>query len=344
MLAPSCQVRVVGLVGRSELNGRLATALRYVPGRGRWEVRLDGEASSAMRLGLKPEHLERIASTTGDDCAVCLNSLDTSEPTQTLTCSHRFHADCIKALRRHGAMELCPLCRKPSSSLRSVQSFLDDACALFVQHARLSPESEAARAVLSVSVRALEEAVAIDPCNATVQNNLGYALSRTGDAAGERSAYRAAIASSPTAPLPLCNLAQCLLGQDTLWENMFAYESGHSKDNVDEAISLLQRAIAADPRFVQAHVALGRAFMEAGNREGSLAALQAALEVDPNHIEANVELGTTLDFDDMDGAIAHFRRAIRADPHRRSPHSERAREELEMLLPVARASGKSKEC
>jgi len=70
MLSPSCQIRVVGLVGRSELNGRLGVALRYVPGRERWEVQLDGESSAVMHLGLKPENLERIASTTGNVCAI----------------------------------------------------------------------------------------------------------------------------------------------------------------------------------------------------------------------------------------------------------------------------------
>jgi len=214
---------------------------------------------------------------------------------------------------------------------------------LFAQHARLPPESKAARAVLGRSISVLEEAADIDPCNVTVQTNLGHALSHNGDVAGEMAAYRAAIASDPNAPLPLCNLAQSLLGRDTLFDNIRAYDDGHSKDAVDEAISLLQRAIVADPSFVHAHCVLGNAFMEAGNRECSLAAFRAALEADPNDIEANAEFGSALGFDDMDCSISHFRKVIGADPHRRSPHSERAREELELLLPIAKASGKSKE-
>ena len=39
MPTPGARVRVVGLKGRPELNGRCGTALRFVASKGRWEVR-----------------------------------------------------------------------------------------------------------------------------------------------------------------------------------------------------------------------------------------------------------------------------------------------------------------
>ena len=49
MVEEGDRVRVQGLQGRAELNGRVGVALRFVSDRGRWEVRRFRRADVAYR-------------------------------------------------------------------------------------------------------------------------------------------------------------------------------------------------------------------------------------------------------------------------------------------------------
>mmetsp|Transcript_43544 Transcript_43544/g.81808 ORF Transcript_43544/g.81808 Transcript_43544/m.81808 type:complete len:574 (+) Transcript_43544:56-1777(+) len=56
-ISSSTRVRIKGLTGRPELNGRVGKALRFVKDKGRWQVRLDGEADDSS-LALKEDNLQ----------------------------------------------------------------------------------------------------------------------------------------------------------------------------------------------------------------------------------------------------------------------------------------------
>jgi hypothetical protein len=51
-----------------------------------------------------------MSSNTTDDCSICLNALAPGSPLLTLSCSHKFHLQCL-ASNLQAQNKECPLCR-----------------------------------------------------------------------------------------------------------------------------------------------------------------------------------------------------------------------------------------
>jgi tetratricopeptide (TPR) repeat protein len=106
-----------------------------------------------------------------------------------------------------------------------------------------------------------------------------------------------------------------------------------SRDSVDRAIGLFERALELSPGYVEAMVALGGALDMKGTflsmpdlvRRG-LALLQKAVAARPDSAEAHVRLGDTLaDLGRTDEGIAETREGLRLAPSNAMAHSNLAR-------------------
>ena len=61
----------------------------------------------------------------------------------------------------------------------------------------------------------------------------------------------------------------------------------------DEAISQFDRAIALDPKYVEAYVHKGLTLMEAGRYREAIECFRAVLGIDPTYTDAYVDIGRT---------------------------------------------------
>ncbi len=60
----------------------------------------------------------------------------------------------------------------------------------------------------------------------------------------------------------------------------------------EEAITILKRAVDADPKFVAAHYRMGKVFEDGERKKEAVAAYQKALELAPDHIDARLGLAS----------------------------------------------------
>lgn len=100
------------------------------------------------------------------------------------------------------------------------------------------------------AARAFAEAVKWDPTSAPYRANLGNARRATSDLTGAADAYRQALERDP-------NLADAANGLGVVLVQ---------QHRASEAIPWLERAVAVEPRFVEARLNLGIAWQETGNR------------------------------------------------------------------------------
>lgn len=106
---------------------------------------------------------------------------------------------------------------------------------------------------------------------------------------------------------------------DAYTEALTATQSGRAA----EAIPLLERVIAQDPKPVAFHFQLGLALQVAGRREDAERAYRAAIERDPTFDLAHLHLGSLLELAGRrDEALAAYRGAVEAAPRAWS-HRER---------------------
>lgn len=124
-------------------------------------------------------------------------------------------------------------------------------------------------------------------------------LHRSGDLKQAESAYREIIDREPENADALHLLGVVL----------------HQRDQNDEAVELIQRAIAIKPDNASFHTNLGAAFRAADKTDQARAAYQRALKLDPRNAKAHNNLGNLLkELDEPLPAIQHYRQAIRIDP------------------------------
>jgi tetratricopeptide (TPR) repeat protein len=142
--------------------------------------------------------------------------------------------------------------------------------------------------------------------------------------AGTRSApttaqVQASLALQEIQPVPqLAQLKQSAATLPTSRPSLEAIElfararGAHLDRNVNTAVSLLERAIEADPTGFAPRYALGKEYAAMGNRaESAIKAYEAAARIDPDHLELQVELGREyLGRQDADNAIRHLRLAL----------------------------------
>jgi tetratricopeptide (TPR) repeat protein len=155
-------------------------------------------------------------------------------------------------------------------------------------------------------VRWFQAAVAVQPGNVAARDNLGVALSDTGDRDGAIACYREAIRLDPRDVFAHYNLALSLT----------------AKGDVDGAIASYRKAVRVDPTLAKAHYNLGVALQARGDVDGAIACYREAIKHDPNYVLAHYNLGLSLtEKRDADGAIACHREAIRLDPGLGRAHS-----------------------
>ena len=142
--------------------------------------------------------------------------------------------------------------------------------------------------------RALADAA---PHDASSYFTLGLAQSEQDEAAAIKS-FRRALELAPAHALARYNLALVLKRADRL----------------QEAIDELHRAIAIEPR-AEAYYTLGVIYWHQGELDRAASALNAAIAANPRYVDAHSTLGAVLkDLRDWDRAAAALRRAIALQP------------------------------
>ena len=82
-----------------------------------------------------------------------------------------------------------------------------------------------------------------------------------------------------------------------------------------EAIEAYRCALAADPRFADAHCNLGTVFYNQGRRQAALECFRKAMEIDPLHLEANFNAASLLEEQRAEeSALRHYRTVLSVDP------------------------------
>lgn len=149
-----------------------------------------------------------------------------------------------------------------------------------------------------IAARLFQDAVALAPHFAPAWANLGVAKRRLGDVPGALEAYRRALALDPGNPTVLTNLAALFrsLGreseaQQALRAAKLSQASPHqllvrgdvelAAGNLDTAKKLYRRALRANPRFVEAMLAMARAELARKRPEAAKRWLSRAQRIDP---------------------------------------------------------------
>jgi Flp pilus assembly protein TadD len=128
-------------------------------------------------------------------------------------------------------------------------------------------------------IAALREAVRISPDYAEAHANLGAALTPT-DPEEAIQELEKAVALAPAAVNAQFNLA-------------VAYGTSPSRGTAKE-IEQLRKVIALAPTLARAHLALGKALLQAGKVADAISELQETAKLDPQNGEAHYQLGLAL--------------------------------------------------
>ena len=145
----------------------------------------------------------------------------------------------------------------------------------------------------------LYRALALNPSEAAVHNNLGIALFETGKAGEAVTEYEKAIALSPDFSESYNNLGNALAGSGRM----------------DEAVARYQRALELDPEYSTAHGNLGVALARMGKPDEAIPHLQRALAAKPDDAEIHTNLGLSLAMvGQFEEGVAHLEKALAAQP------------------------------
>jgi tetratricopeptide (TPR) repeat protein len=131
-------------------------------------------------------------------------------------------------------------------------------------------------------IQFLREAVALDPNSDKAYYMLGRAYSRRGNLEEALQSFQKA-AGLRADPSYFLNLGKALS------------KSAYSVEpDGDRAIAAYERALALDPSYAEAHLELGRLFVQMKNLEKARTELQKAVELEPDFYEADYLLGRLL--------------------------------------------------
>ena len=158
---------------------------------------------------------------------------------------------------------------------------------------------------LDVALHSLSRAVALDPSQAELHNNLGVILEDLGRHEEAAACYRRALEKRKLYPEALGNLGNALL------------KLGHPQ----EAIARFCDAIALDPGFTNAYYHLGHALRGQGEWEGAVQCYRKVVELKPDHQKGWVNLGgSLLALNRFDEALAAQAKALALDPESVDAH------------------------
>lgn len=89
-----------------------------------------------------------------------------------------------------------------------------------------------------------------------------------------------------------------------------------AREEADDAIALLQQAIAESPRSGDAHALLGEAYVQKGMVNEGIHALSTSISLDPKNVAAHVHLAVALrQMGRLHEAMLELQDALRIDPH-----------------------------
>jgi tetratricopeptide (TPR) repeat protein len=149
------------------------------------------------------------------------------------------------------------------------------------------------------------QALRVDPSNATIQNNLGYAEAMLGNLPEAVEAFMQAVKLEPKYAACRYNLGNVYL----------------KLNKVDPAIEQLSKAIELKPDYAEAHSDLGNAFAEKGLYSRAISELNRALLSKPDFAAAENNLGTVFfNLKKYKEAARHFGRAAQLTPDSFKPN------------------------
>lgn len=174
---------------------------------------------------------------------------------------------------------------------------------------RLRPDLPAAHCNLGNALRELSrhdeayahyaEALRLAPAVAAIHENLGRLLQERGRFDEALAAFRRAVELEPGSPGFLCRVGGVLA------------EAGRH----EEAVGQYEAALRLDPRSAEALLGLGLIEHDRGRGAAAAGHFLAAADARPDFVPAHCGLGTVLqEVNDMPGAEAAFRTALRHDP------------------------------
>ena len=170
-------------------------------------------------------------------------------------------------------------------------------------------------------------------------NNLGFALSKTGDHNGAYLTLHQAIRSRPNYADAITNLGLLFLNRNELDSAKYYFslalradsnlpqvylnlgELRQRRGDSAEAESFWRAGLLASPRFVPLYNALANLCLKQGRSSEARTLLEQALVVDDNYAIGHVNLANIL-FNDRDfvGARKHYHSAIEINPTLKSAH------------------------
>jgi tetratricopeptide (TPR) repeat protein len=178
-----------------------------------------------------------------------------------------------------------------------------------------------------------EKALAINPENAELHNNLGLILHMTGRFEEAMMHFQKAIDVQPDQAEVYYNLGMVLKEKGRLNEAIANYEkaihlSPSNADayvnlgivfreigQIDEAIVNYRKALELNPKNIDTYVNLGIALREIGQLNEAIFCFQKALQIDADYVLALNNLGITVrERGNLDDSVAWFQKVISIDP------------------------------
>jgi len=179
--------------------------------------------------------------------------------------------------------------------------------------------------------REAEAALATDPANVNALRFVGVLYCQSGDAAGGAEFLRKALAEDPADDGTRVNLLQALLDSGQLDEVETVGAAAPRPNNaqilraraaaarqagkLDEAIDLLERAVAHGPKDFGAWNNLGNALLEGDQPEKAIKAFERAKALNPGAAIVHLNMGQALaSAERHDESLRAFQEAARLDP------------------------------
>ncbi len=184
------------------------------------------------------------------------------------------------------------------------------------------------------------KALELQPDFVEAHIGLGTALEKQGDSEAAVACFREAIRLAPDNVEAHNNMGASLCSLGELGKAMDSYDEGLRLNDdpgalppaIAEGRALLERAMALDPDFAEAHGNLGKLLLGFGEKqhagaiiEEARAFLERAVALKPDFSEAQGNLAKLLaDQGDLAGSLARYDEALRRDPSLASLHKNRA--------------------
>jgi tetratricopeptide (TPR) repeat protein len=150
------------------------------------------------------------------------------------------------------------------------------------------------------AIKALKQALVLNPNLTDVHNNLGVVYSQMGEKEKAYQEFTLVVRdpSFPTPEKPLYNLGELYLRDN----------------NLELALMHFRRAVEKNTNFGMGYRGLGKVHLALGELEASVENFEKALEVSPNDVESLYELARIYDSqNDMEKARDYYRRVVEAD-------------------------------